>query len=352
MMQKQCRVTAERWGTTDGHEVFLFRLSNGDIDVEISNYGATVVSINVPDRLGIRDNIVAGFNNLKPYLGEHPYLGCIIGRYANRIAYGSFTLDSVNYSLVKNDGLNHLHGGSCGFNRKVWQEEKRIQTDTEAGIELSYLSADGEEGYPGNLKVKVRYILSISNKLHIQYEAFTDKRTVFNPTNHSYFNLTAFQEPTIHNHFLQVYADSYIVKNENNVPSGEFAPVEGTALDFREPKRLGTDILKMTADRGYDHNFVIRKGGALPSPATLLYDEHSGRGLKVYTDRPGIQLYTSNWWDGTLTGSQGVYYEKHGAVALETQSFPDSPNHSHFPSTVLSPGEVYQSETIYEFYVR
>lgn len=322
------------------------------MDIELSNYGATIVSVHMAGRSGKRDNIVAGFSNLNDYLGDHPYLGCVVGRYANRIAFGNFTLDGIQYTLDVNDGVNHLHGGFSGFNRKVWQTETLFRTDEDAGVELSCFSPDGEGGFPGSLKVKVRYSLGTDNRLHLQYEASAGKPTVLSLTNHSYFNLSGFREPTIVNHLAQIFADYYTMKNENNVPDGTLAPVTDTPLDFRTPKRLGEDILKIEIDRGYDHNFVIRKDKKSPAPAADLYDELSGRGLKVYTDQPGMQLYTANWWNGTLKGSQGKPYEKHGAVALETQAFPDSPNHPHFPSTVLRPGETFFSETIFEFYVR
>jgi aldose 1-epimerase len=324
--------------------VELHHLSNGTIDVALSNYGCTIVSICVPDRNGVKKNIVAGFSDPIQYLSEHPYLGCTIGRFANRIANGKFRIDGRSYSLPINDGVNHLHGGDNGFHKQMWEVEKRND-----GISFYYLSKHDEAGYPGNLNVRATFSLTENNKLVIQYTATTDKPTIINLTNHSYFNLTGFEDATVYNHLLTVYADSYTEKNANNVSSGKIMPVINTPYNFAEPKRIGKDIDLLTTDRGYDINYVLREKYSEIALAAELFEPTSGRLLKIFTNQPGMQVYTANWWDGLLTGSQGRPFEKHGAIAMETQDFPDSPNHKDFPSAVLRPGEVYRRETIFQF---
>jgi aldose 1-epimerase len=324
----------------------LFNLSNGVVDVVLCNYGCTIISINVPDKNGEKKNVVAGFSDSKDYLKDHPYFGSTVGRYANRIAFGKFNIDEQKYQLPVNDFPNHLHGGVNGFSRKLWQAEQHSN-----GITFSYESKDGEEGYPGNLHVSVRFSLTDDNKLVVNYTATTDKSTIINLTNHSYFNLTGFESPTIHNHLLKVYGTHYTVKNENNVPSGEIASVLNTPYDFTAPALIGKNIDLLVADMGYDINYELDNKMAEPALAAELYEPVSGRLMKVFTDQPGMQLYTSNWWDGSLIGQQNKPYEKHGAVALETQAFPDAPNHSNFPNTILRPSEVYRSETAYQFSV-
>jgi aldose 1-epimerase len=325
-------------------EIYLYHLTNGQVDVEISNYGCTIVSINVPDRFGVKKNIVAGFHQLYQYTLDHPYLGCTIGRYANRIAYGKFKIDGKEYLLPVNDGSNHLHGGNSGFHKKVWNTEK--ETD---GLTFSCLSKDGEEGYPGNVRVLVHYSLTETNRLVISFRADTDKKTIINLTNHSYFNLTGFENSSIYDHLLTIYADNYTIKDYNNIPTGEMKPVVHTPFDFLQQKSIGKDIDLLSEDMGYDVNYVLNNRTSQTALAAELYEPGSGRLLKVITDRPGLQVYTANWWNGSLIGSQGKRYEKHGAVALETQSFPDSPNHNNFPNTILKPGEVYKAETVFQF---
>ena len=337
------------FGFVEGEEAFLFQLSNGNISVEITNYGCTIVSIFTPDNRGNKSNIVAGFNNLSQYEQDEAYLGCIVGRFTNRIAYGRFSVDNVQYQLPTNSGLNHLHGGLQGFNRKVWKVERTIQNDDDVGIVFSYLSKDGEEGYPGNLSVTVSYCLNSKNELSIRFNAVTDKATIISLTNHAYFNLSGFEEDTVHNHTLQINADSYTVKNENNTSSGEIALTEETPLHFYAPKAIGKDIHQLKSDKGYDHNFVLKNDHQNLGLAAQLYHEGSGRLLKIFTNQPGMQMYTANWWDGTVIGSQGEPYRKHGAVALETQAFPDAPNHSSFPNAILKPGEVYNKLTVFKF---
>jgi len=326
--------------------VQLYRLNNGIVDVVLCNYGCTIVSINVPDKDGVKKNVVAGFSDPEYYKKDHPYFGSTVGRYANRIAYGKFTIDENEYNLHTNNDQNHLHGGVNGFHRQLWNTEQNKDE-----IVFTYLSKDGEEGYPGNLHVSVSFSLTGSNELNISYTATTDKSTIVNLTNHSYFNLSGFELPTIHNHQLKVYADSYTVKNDSNVPSGEIASVSNTPYDFRNSKLIGKDIDLLTTDRGYDINYVLDNKTSAQVLAAELYEARSGRLLKVYTDQPGMQLYTANWWDGSFVGQQNKPYNQYGAVALETQGFADSPNHLNFPNTILRPGQVYRSRTTYQFSV-
>ena len=334
-------------------------LDNGGIRVVVINLGATIVSIDAPDRNGVAGNIVAGFADEGSYRQNQHYLGCVVGRYVNRIGGGRFLLDGNPVQLSVNDSPNHLHGGFEGFHRQVWDLYSRIRTASEVGIVLEYLSRDGEEGYPGNLRVQVTYLLDAAGRLSIGYKAVTDKKTPVSLSNHSYFNLTAFETPVIDDHLLRVFAARYTEKNGSNLPSGRIVPVAGTPLDFSTPRRIGEMIGELAADRGYDHNYVIDRenAGEVPAaaepgqltPAAELYDPWSGRRLRVLTDQPGIQVYTANWWDGSIPGRQGRHYVQHGAVALETQAFPDSPNHSGFPDTLLVPGAVYRTKTIFEF---
>lgn len=327
-----------------GDGVQLFNLSDGAIDVVLCNYGCTIVSINVPGKDGKKKNVVAGFSNPELYKKDHPYFGSTIGRCANRIAYGKFKIDETEYQLATNDNLNHLHGGINGFNRKLWRSEQNA-----GGMTFSYVSRDGEEGYPGNLYVSVSFSLTGDNSLRVTYTATTDRSTIVSLTNHSYFNLSGFESPTIHDHFLKVYAGNYTVKNANNVPSGEIRTVSNTPYDFTSPKLIGKDLDLLTTDRGYDINYVLDNKTSAPVLAAELYEPESGRLLKVFTDQPGMQVYTANWWNGSLVGQQNKTYDQHGAVALETQAFPDSPNHLSFPDTILRPGQVYRSETAYQF---
>jgi len=337
------------FGKIDDKEVYLFKLSNGFMDVSITNYGGAIVSIDIPDRQGNKKNVVAGFNNLDQYLGEHPYFGCIVGRYANRIAFGKFSIDDIEYVLPVNNEKNHLHGGVNGFNKKLWEIKNMIQDENKTGVELFYRSKDKEEGYPGNVDVTVTYLLTQNNELSIDYFTTTDKPTIINLTNHSYFNLTGFEDETIYNHELKIYSDYYTVKNENNVPSGIITSVKNTFLDFSTTKKIGEHIDQFPSDKGYDHNYVLNKKSGDVVLAAELYEAKSGRDLKVFTDQPGIQVYTANWFDGSFTGSHHKPYIKHGSIALETQAFPDAPNHTGFPNTVLRPGELYTTRTIYQF---
>ena len=333
-------------------KLFRIILRNENMTVELTNIGSAITAIRTPDNRNTPANIVAGFSDLLQYKVNADYFGCVVGRFTNRISHGRFQLDGKTYQLSVNNGNNHLHGGTEGFSRKVWHIHEIIEREDECGIIFSYFSPDGEEGYPGNLSVTVKYLLSRENKLGIYYKAVTDKSTPVSLTNHSYFNLSGFAEPTIYNHKLCVDAAEYTVKSGNNTSTGEIAKVQGTALDFRTPKLIGKDINAFPEDMGYDYSFVIKNDNSKAiMKAAILSEEKSGRIVTIYTDRPAIQVYTGNFWNDVIKGEQGHRYMKHGGVALETQAFPDSPNHSHFPDTILHPGEVYESTTIYEFEV-
>lgn len=326
-----------------------FRLSNKDISIGLIDWGATITSIHMPDRSGKKANIVAGYANLKDYEHNEYYFGSVIGRVANRIAGGRFTLHGKLQQLTVNNDGNHLHGGFKGFNAKQWRVSKQIQEERRSGVVFAYRSIDGEEGYPGNLDVVLQYLLDDSNKLHIDYTAVTDRSTPVNLTNHSYFNLSGFAEPTILDHLLRIHSHQYTEKGPGNTPTGRIVAAD-KALDFSTAKPVKQDIAAMKEDRGYDHNYVLQQA-AEPMLAAELYHRASGRNLRVYTDTPGMQLYTSNGWDGHIRGEQGVLYQQYGALALETQYHPDSVNHSNFPSTILEPGHTYRSSTIFEFAV-
>jgi aldose 1-epimerase len=343
-------ILKEPFGTPiNGQEVFLFTLSNQRMIVKITTYGGIITSIIVPDRRGKLADVALGFYSLESYLKKPPYFGAIIGRYGNRIAGGKFTLNGVEYILAKNDGKNHLHGGKIGFDKVIWAAEA-IETPKEVGVKLTYLSKDGEEGYPGNLATMVQYLLNDQNELIIRYEARTDKPTVVNLTNHTYFNLAGEGSGDILGHEIQINADSYTAVAKGLIPTGELKAVSGTPFDFTTPKTIGARIQEIK--NGYDHNYVLnqKKPGEL-TPAAQVHEPVSGRKLEVFTTEPGIQFYTGNFLNGKLKGKSGRRYQKHGAFCLETQHFPDSPNHPEFPTTVLNPGETYRQETIYKFSV-
>lgn len=341
-------VKSRLYASTADAEVWAFQLANGNIRIDITNLGCSIVSVETPDKDGVLKNIVSGYPDLLDYSANCNYFGSVVGRYANRIAGGRFQLDGQDFYLSVNNGGNHLHGGFVGFNKKIWNIHSIISEDTRAGVVFEYLSRDGEEGYAGNLQVKLTYLLNDKNQLSVQYEAETDAPTPVNFTNHSYFNLAGFEQPTILDHLLQVNARYYTEKNQQNIPTGRILPVADTALDFRTPEKIGKSIDQFPLDFGYDHNFVLESDSAT-EPAAILYEPWSGRSLTVYTTQPGIQVYTANYWDGSIWGPQGLPYVKHGAVALETQAFPDSPNQASFPNTILRPGEKYRSTSIYEF---
>lgn len=342
-------ITKSDWGEADGKKVYLFTLTNKNgTEIKISNYGGTVTSWKTVDKNGNKANIVLGFDDLKGYLTPPPYFGALIGRYGNRIANGKFKLDGKEYTLATNNGKNHLHGGNKGFDKVVW--DVAPVTDSVSSITLNYLSKDGEEGYPGNLKVAVKYTLTEANELLIEYNAETDKATPVNLTNHCYFNLTGDVTNTILNHTLMIDADKYTPVDSTLIPTGELKTVAGTPFDFRKPKLIGADINAVPG--GYDHNFVLnRKGDDLQSVA-VLYDSTTGRQLEVFTTEPGLQFYSGNFLDGSLKTSDGKPINIHTGLCLETQHFPDSPNKPNFPSTILQPGEKYHTVTKYSVSVR
>ncbi|SHN25676.1 aldose epimerase family protein [Chitinophaga sp. CF418] len=344
--------TRTQYGELRGAPLYMITLESATVVVQLINFGATITAIYAPDKTGLQKNVVAGFLNPIDYLHNPAYFGCTVGRYANRIAAGRITVEEREYQLPINNDGNHLHGGFEGFHTKIWQVTQCSQSHTEAGVIMEYISADGEEGYPGNLVTSVQYVLDDKNQLHIRYTAHTDKSTPVSLTNHSYFNLSGFERPLVTDHLLTINAQTYTEKSDRNIPTGNILPVAGTPLDFTKPARIGEHINELPADRGYDHNFVLQPDYMGKVAAAMLEDPYSGRILRVFTDQPGIQVYSANYWDGSITGQQGKPYLQHGAVALETQAFPDSPNHPHFPDTILSPGDIYRRHTIFAFDVQ
>jgi aldose 1-epimerase len=335
-----------------------YTLTNANqAEVKIITYGGIITSIRVPDRKGALENVVLGLSNLADYETKNPFFGCITGRYANRIAKAKFTLDGKTYSLAANNGPNALHGGTKGFDKHVWAAEVQSSKDG-AALELTYLSPDGAEGFPGNLNTTVIYTLTEDNALRIDYSATTDAPTVINLTNHTLFNLAGNGAGSIENHIMLLNADHYTPVDDTLIPTGTLAPVEGTPLDFRLPKTLGPGLRsahpQIVVGRGYDHNFVLNRPDAKEQSTILaarVYEPNKGRILEVWTSEPGIQLYTANFLDGTLLGSSGGLYRQGDGFALETQHFPDSPNQPNFPSTVLRPGEIYRTTTLFKFRV-
>lgn len=343
----KCKVEKAHFGfSPQGDSVALYSLKNekGYL-VKITNFGGIITEIHTPDRDGKMANIVLGFDNLEQYLGEHPYFGAIVGRFANRIAGAKFSLEGEEYQLAVNDGENSLHGGIQGFDKVVWDAEV-ISCKERAVLKLSYLSPDGEEGYPGNLKVAVTYELLL-DQLFITYEAETDKATVVNLTNHSYFNLAG--EGSILDHILYINASKYTPSGEGLIPTGELANVEGTPFDFRKPTVIGSRIQEVGGTPvGYDHNYIIDGAAGENTLTAKIMDPKSGRSLQVLTNEPGVQFYSGNFLNGSLV-SRGQIYEQYAGLCLETQHFPDSPNQPDFPTTVLLPGDKFVSQTIFEF---
>jgi aldose 1-epimerase len=321
--------------------------------VKITNYGGTIVSIKVPDRNKKFADVVLGFDSLAGYTAKTntSYFGALIGRYGNRIANGKFSLGGHGYQVPVNDGPNSLHGGLKGFDKRIWRA-KEFSSDQGPGLELNYVSQDGEEGYPGKLSVTVRYTLDDKNGLHIDYRATTNKDTVLNLTNHSYFNIGGAGSGTVLAQKLTLDADRYTPVDSTLIPTGKVEPVAGTPFDFRKATVIGSridqDNEQLKFGKGYDHNFVLNRPGDLAAVAAKVEDPNSGRVLQVYTDQPGIQFYTGNFLDGTVTGVGGPFVHR-GALCLETQHYPDSPNHSNFPSAVLRAGQQFHSTTIFRF---
>lgn len=343
-------VTVAPWGNADGKAVEIYTLSDAQLTVRITNYGAHIVSVEAPGRDGKRADVVLGFKDLAGYVGDSStYMGSVVGRYGNRIAKGEFALDGKTYHIPTNNKGNALHGGTVGFNQKVWTSTKLPN-----GVELTLVSPDGDMGFPGKLTVHVRYTLS-GDSLKIDYSATTTKPTVVNLTNHSYFNLGGENSGTILNELMMIPADRYTPVDSGLIPTGQLAPVAGTPLDFRKPtpigKRIDADNEQLKLAGGYDHNFVLN-GGAGMHEAAKVVDPQSGRTLTVTTTQPGVQFYSGNFLDGTVHGISGAAYEKHAGFCLETQHFPDSPNHPNFPSTELKPGQTMHSETVFTFGVQ
>jgi aldose 1-epimerase len=341
-------VTALPFGKMAREPVTLYTLTNKNgVSVSVMDYGATIVKIMAPDRTGKLDDVVLGFDRFAPYIHLTTYFGGTIGRYANRIAKGQFAMGKTVYQLPRNDGPNSLHGGLRGFDKQMWKSEP-VESDIPA-VRFSRLSPDGEEGYPGNLFVSVTFSLNDDNELRISYEATTDQVTVINLTNHSYFNLAG--GGTILGHIATLHADSFTPVDATLIPTGEIEKVAGTPWDFLSPTPIGAHLKEVGGKPvGYDQNFVLQKGFFSNwSLAAEIYEPKSGRTLSVSTDQPGLQFYTGNFLDGTLTGVGGNVYRQYSGLVLETQHFPDSPNHDNFPSTVLAPGDTYKTSTVYAF---
>lgn len=347
------KITQEKFGQTeDGQQVDIYTLTNANgMQVRITNYGATVQSLTAADRKGNYEDIVLGYDSLKDYIKDSPYFGAIVGRFGNRIAKGKFTLNGVEYTLATNNGPNHLHGGIKGFDKVLWKA-KPFKSDSTAGLELTYLSKDGEEGYPGNLNVKLVYTLNNKNELKMEYTATTDKPTPVNLTNHSYFNFSGCKTDIL-NHELWINADRFTPVDSTLIPTGELRSVQGTPFDFTTPtaigQRINDDNTQLKYGGGYDHNWVLNNVDGKVKLQASVYEPGSGRLLQVYSDQPGLQFYSGNFLNGSNTGKGGIVYKHRYALVLETQHYPDSPNQPDFPSTILNPGETYQTKTIYRF---
>ena len=347
--QPTMHIEKSNFGSIDGKEVSLYSLvNNNEMMVKITNYGAIVTSMMVPDKEGKLADIVLGFDSLSGYTAGHPYFGCIVGRYGNRIANGKFTLNDETYTLARNNGENHLHGGISGFDKKLWQAES-FEEENKVGVRLKYSSEDLEEGYPGNLEVIVTYILTNENELKIIYNATTDKACPVNLTHHGYFNLTAGNENVL-GHQIKIIASKYVAVDEGMIPTGVLPEVGGTEMDFLDFHTIGERIQQV--DGGYDHSYVLNKQGEELTLGAQVFEPTSGRFMEVYTTEPAIQFYTGNFLDGTLTGKNGIVYNERYGFCLEAQHYPDSPNQPSFPSTILRPGEEYSQVTVYKFSVK
>ncbi|WP_405873244.1 MULTISPECIES: aldose epimerase family protein [unclassified Streptomyces] len=337
----------------DGTKIYSWALENGGTRLKVLTWGGIVQSLEIPDRHGRYTNVSLGFDNIEDYVAKTPYFGALIGRYGNRIGKGQFTLDGKAYQVDVNDGVNSLHGGAKGFDKRVWDIEP-FTKGSDVGLYLYYTSVDGEMGYPGTLKVKVTYTLTKHGDWHIDYEATTTKATVVNLTSHVYWNLAGEGSGTIEDHELTIAAGRYTPTDSGLIPTGELATVSGTPFDFRKTKAIGRDIrdghVQQVQAKGYDHNWALDKGiTSKPEHVATLRDPRSGRTLKIATDQPGLQFYSGNFLDGTLTGTGGRTYRQGDALCLETQHFPDAPNHPNFASTVLRPGQTYKTSTVHTF---
>lgn len=341
---------------TSGRPVYAYKINNAaGLSAKVIEYGSILVSLKVPDKNGEVEDIVLGYDNLQDYIADQSYFGAIVGRYANRIADGEFTLDGKKYKLTKNDNGNHLHGGRKGLHKVIWKSSS-FEDDTSLGVEFSYVSPDGEEGYPGNLSIEVTYrFLKERNEMRIEYSAVTDKSTPVNLSHHSYFNLSGPGREPILDHLLKLNAESWTPTDSELIPTGEIKSVIGTPLDFTEYKQIGADMDKLPAmdilKGGYDFNWILNKKQDL-SLAASVYEKESGRNLKIYTTKPAIQFYSGNFLDGSISGKYGVSYDQYCSFALEPQHYPDSPNHDNFPSTILRPGQKYKQLSVYQFLVK
>lgn len=354
-------VKQEAWGNSDGKEVFLYTLTNKNgVICKLTNWGATVTELLLPDRNGNVDDVVLGFESFDRWLDSDgkgstnpAYMGVTVGRVCNRIAGGHFELDGKTHQLAKNNEPNHLHGGTEGWDKKVWEGEV-LEREDGAGVRFTLVSPDGDENYPGEVAAEVIYILTDDNSLKIEFAATSDQRTPVNMTNHSYFNLAGEGKGTILDHKLKLEATSHTEFDDTGIPTGKFAPLEGTPLDFTQEQRVGEKIGQIQGDPGgYDHNFVLREEKASePQLAATLYDPKSGRELKLYTTEVGVQFYSGNYLDGSLKGKSGTKYEKHFGLCLEPQFHPDSVNQAHFPDSVLKPSQRYEHKCLYKFGTR
>ncbi len=345
-------ITQKDWGTADGKTVHLFTLTNKNgVEVTISDYGGTITSFIAPDKNGTKSSIVLGFDELAGYLAKPPYFGATVGRYGNRIAKGKFTINGQAFTLAINNGQNHLHGGLKGFDKVVWTAAP-ITAAANPQLSLTYLSKDGEEGYPGNLTSTVTFTLTNDNALRIDYHATTDKATPINLTNHSYFNLTGDVSNTILNHTVMIDADRYTPVDTTLIPTGQLAPVAGTPFDFTKPHKIGERIKQVGGNPvGYDHNFVLNKRDTSLTKVAEVTDSSSGRKLEVYTTQPGLQFYSGNFLDGTIQNSQGKPINQYTGFCMETQHYPNSPNTPAFPTSILQPGQTYHFITAYKISV-
>jgi aldose 1-epimerase len=349
--EAKVRVEKQPYGkTADGKPVDMYVLTNSHgMKAKVITYGAILTDLEVPDRDGKVGNVVLGFDDLKGYLTAHPFFGATVGRVANRIAGGKFTLKGKTYRLAVNNGPNSLHGGKKGFDKVLWKAQV-VRRKAGPAVQFTYESPDAEEGYPGTLSVAVTYTLTDDNEIKIDYKATTDKATPVNLTNHSYFNLAGPQSGTILGHELMLAADKYTPVDDALIPTGEIKPVKGTPLDFTKAKKIGADIAEVKGDpNGYDHNFVLRKGKKRLKRAARVYEPKTGRAMDMYTTEPGVQFYTGNFLDGKVKGKGGVAYKKHQGFCLEAQHFPDAVHHKNFPSIILEPGKTYTQTTVYKF---
>lgn len=350
------RISKREFGKlADGTTVDIYTLRNRKgLEVEITNYGGAVVSLRTPDRRGRMADIVLGYDDPPGYVNDTSYFGALIGRYANRIARGKFTLNGADYQLAQNNGVNHLHGGVRGFNKVLW-EAREVRHTGGVALKLTYLSKDNEEGYPGNLTVTATYVLSDANELRIEYIATTDKETIVNLTHHSYFNLAGAGAGDVLKHQVKINADRFTPVDETLIPTGELRAVKSTPFDFNRVTAIGSRINEaddqLVLGKGYDHNFVLNKKGRELSLAASVYEPASGRAMEMWTTEPGVQFYTGNFLD-KVHGKAGKIYDYRGGFCLEAQHFPDSPNKPSFPSTVLKPGQRYTQTTVYKFMVR